>query len=147
MSASTSPTAYPEPNTDSTHCRTARFATRWLEPDTAVISAHGEIDAANAREFVNYALRHAGQINRLVLDLSGVEFFGTAGFSALHMFNVRCVGEQIDWALASSTGVARVLQICDPDLALPTYDSVDAAVSAVQDDSQPPLLQLIPKPR
>ncbi|MDA4108983.1 STAS domain-containing protein [Mycolicibacterium holsaticum] len=137
---------FPESATDSTFCRTARFTTRWLKPDIAVVSAHGEIDAANAREFINYALRHAGRIKRLVLDLSGVEFFGTAGFSALHTFNVRCVGDQIDWALASSAGVARVLQICDPDWALPTYDSVDAALSAVQDDSRP-LLQLIPKPR
>ena len=50
----------------------------------AVITAHGELDAANAQEFVDYALRHAAHIDRLVLDLTGVEFFGTAGFSALH---------------------------------------------------------------
>ncbi len=146
--STTSPTqpASREPATESAHCRTAHFTIRWLQPDTAVISAHGEIDAANSQEFIDYALRHAAQINRLVLDLSGVEFFGTAGFSALHTFNVRCVGERIEWALTPSAGVARVLQICDPDWALPTYTSVDAALSAVQDSSQP-LLQLVPKPR
>ena len=58
----------------------------------AIITAHGELDAANAQQFVDYALRHAPDTERLVLDLSGVEFFGTAGFSALHSVNVRCAG-------------------------------------------------------
>ena len=34
----------------------------------------GELDAANAQEFVDYALRHAPHIDRLVLDLTGVDF-------------------------------------------------------------------------
>ncbi len=90
--------ATPEPLTEPTDCHTAHFATRWLQPETAVITAHGELDAANAQEFVDYALRHAAHTDRLVLDLTGVEFFGTAGFSALHSVNVRCAGEKIEWA-------------------------------------------------
>ncbi len=39
------------------------------------ITAHGEIDAANAQELVDYALRHGDRIDRLVLDMSGVDFF------------------------------------------------------------------------
>ena len=39
------------------------FATRWLHPSMAVITAHGELDAANAQEFVDYALRHAATAN------------------------------------------------------------------------------------
>ena len=74
---------------------------------TAVITAHGELDAANAEEFVDYSLRHAAHIDRLVLDLSGVDFFGTAGFSALHTLNVRCAAEKIEWALAPSAAVTR----------------------------------------
>ena len=124
----------------------ARFATRWLQPDTAVVTAHGEIDAANAHEFVDYALRHADHINRLVLDLSGVEFFGTAGFSAMHTLNVRCAGESIEWASVPSAAVIRLLRVCDPDSSLPFFDGVDGALAAVQG---PPrrLLQLVPKPR
>ncbi|MGV0715387.1 STAS domain-containing protein [Mycolicibacterium sp. XJ662] len=138
--------ASPRASADSVHYRTARFSTQWLTPDTAVIAVHGEIDAANSREFVDYALRHAGQTRRLILDLSGVEFFGTAGFSALHTFNVRCVGARIEWALTAGAGVARILQICDPDWYLPMHSSVDEALSAVQGQS-PPLLQLVPKSR
>jgi len=124
----------------------AHFATRWLQPDTAVITAYGEIDAANSQEFVDYALRHGDRISRLVLDMSGVEFFGTSGFSALHTLNVRCAGEAIEWASVPSAAVTRLLRICDPDSILPFYGGVEAALSAVQGEPRR-LLQLVAEPR
>jgi anti-anti-sigma factor len=138
--------ASPESLIERTACRTAHFATRWLQPSTAVITAHGELDAANAQEFVDYALRHAPHIERLVLDLTGVDFFGTSGFSALHTVNVRCAGEKVQWALVPSSAVTRLLRICDPDSALPICGSVDVALSAVQGEPRR-LLQLVAKPR
>jgi anti-anti-sigma factor len=139
------PSATPKSFIEPTDCHTAHFATRWLQPETAVITAHGELDAANAQEFVDYALRHAPHTDRLVLDLTGVEFFGTAGFSALHSVNVRCAAEKIEWAMAPSSAVTRLLRICDPDSALPMCDSVDTALSAVQGEPRR-LLQLVSKP-
>ncbi|MDT5329726.1 MAG: hypothetical protein QOF31_1023 [Mycobacterium sp.] len=138
--------ATPESLIEPTDCHTAHFATRWLQPAMAVITAHGELDAANAQEFVDYALRHAAHTDRLVLDLTGVEFFGTAGFSALHSVNVRCAAEKIEWAMAPSSAVTRLLRICDPDSALPICDGVDTALSAVQGEPRR-LLQLVSKPR
>ena len=137
-----SPAALIEP----ADCHTAHFATRWLQPSMAVIAAHGELDAANAQEFVDYALRHGAHIDRLVLDLGGVDFFGTAGFSALHTLNVRCAAEKIEWAMAPSPPVTRLMRICDPDSTLPICDSVDEALAAVQGEPRR-LLQLVPKPR
>ena len=137
--------ATPEFLVEPTDCHTAHFATRWLQPETAVIPAQGELDAANAQEFVDYALRHAPRTDRLVLDLTGVEFFGTAGFSALHSVNVRCAAENIEWAMAPSSAVTRLLRICDPDSALPICDSVGTALSAVQGEPRR-LLQLVSKP-
>ena len=128
-----------------TDCHTAHFATRWLQPDTSVVTAHGEIDAANALEFVEYALKHAALIKRLVIDLSSVEFFGTAGFSALHTLNVRGAGEGIEWALVPSASVTRLLRLCDPDHVLPVHAGIDAALAAVQ-GARKPLLQLVPEP-
>ena len=136
----------PESHTDRTDCHAAHFATRWLQPSTAVITAHGELDASNAQEFIDYALRHADHIERLVLDLSGADFFGTAGFSALHTVNVRCAGENLDWALVPSRAVTRLLQICDPDSALPICPSIDAALAALQGEPRR-LLQLVSKSR
>jgi anti-anti-sigma factor len=138
--------ASPESFKERTACHTAHFATRWLQPSMAVITAHGELDAANAQEFVDYALRHAPHIDRLVLDLTGVEFFGTSGFSALHTVNVRCAGEKIQWALVPGRAVTRLLRICDPDSALPISRSVDVALSVVQGEPRR-LLQLVPQAR
>ena len=146
MSTPHSRPASPDSRIEPTDCHTAHFATRWLQPSMAVITAHGELDAANAQEFVDYSLRHAPHIDRLVLDLTGVDFFGTAGFSALHTLNVRCAAEKIEWALAPSPAVSRLLQICDPDSALPISDRVDTALADVQGEPRR-LLQLVPKSR
>lgn len=138
--------ASPESLIEPAGVNAAHFATRWLPPGTAVVTAHGEIDAANSQELIDYALRHDARINRLVLDLSGVDFFGTSGFSALHVLNVRCAGESIAWTSVPSAAVTRLLRICDPDSALPFYSTVDAALSAVQGEPRR-LLQLVPKAR
>jgi anti-anti-sigma factor len=138
--------APPESLIERAESHMAHFATRWLQPNTAVITAHGEIDAANAQEFVDYALRHSDRIQRLVVDMSGVDFFGTSGFSALHTLNVRCAGEAITWASVPSACVTRLLQICDPDSTLPFYSGIDTALSAVQGEPAR-LLQLVPQTR
>jgi anti-anti-sigma factor len=136
------------PNTvaDRTDCHVVHFATRTLPPATAVVTAHGELDASNAQEFIAYALKHTAGMKRLVVDLTGVSFFGTAAFSAVHTLNVRCAGDGITWALVPSTAVTRLLRICDPDSALMIYDSIDVALSAVTGEHRP-LLQLISQPR
>src|SRR6187549_3481442 len=105
------PPATPESLIERAESHMAHFAIRWLQPNTAIVTAHGEIDAANAHELVDYALRHGDRIDRLVLDMSGVDFFGTSGFSALHTLNVRCAGESITWASVPSPAVTRLLRI------------------------------------
>ncbi len=113
-------------------CPNARFTTHWPSADSAVIRADGEIDAANAAKLADYALRVALQSQYLVLDLSGVSFFGTEGFSTLHMMNVRCAKAAVRWAMVPSAAVSRVLRICDPGGGLPAAITVDAALAANQ---------------
>ncbi len=125
-------------------CHTAQFATAWPGPSTAIVAGHGELDAANGIKFVEYALRHSTKTQWLVIDLSGLTFFSTAGFSALHTLNVQCVGEDIRWALVPGQAVNRVLRICDPDSALPICVDVPAALTAVQQEP-PQSLELIPQ--
>ena len=50
---------------DRRESHTATFATRWLQPAVAVITAQGELDASNAQELVDYALRDAERTRRL----------------------------------------------------------------------------------
>ena len=126
-------------------CHTAEFGTFWLPPSTAIVTAAGELDAANATEFVEYAWR-AGQVERLILDLTGIEFFGTAGVSALQTLGVRCAADRAEWALVPSKAVTRVLSICDPDTTLPVQRTIEAAYAAMSSES-PPLLQLVAQTR
>ncbi|MCW2558370.1 MAG: hypothetical protein JWP55_2334 [Mycobacterium sp.] len=125
-------------------CHSAHFATRWLHPSILIVSAHGELDAANAQDFVDYALWHTYAVKRLLLDLTNIEFFGTAGFSALHTLNVKCAEVGADWAMMPSKAVTRLLDICDPDATLPVAPTIETALAVIHGDPRPPLLQLVP---
>ena len=117
-------------------------------PSATVITAHGELDAANANQITVFVERCVGDSSQVIVDLRGLNFFGTAGFSALHRINVVCSGAGVPWLLVSGRAANRVLQICDPDKTLPTTDALPESVSEepifIQ---QRPLLQLVPQPR
>ena len=134
-----------QPTVDSFH--RVRMATRWVRRSSAIITAHGDLDASNAHEFVDHVLRAVPRAERLVLDLNGVDFFGTAGFSALHTVNVRCAADRVEWVMVPSQAVLHLLRICDPDSALPRCDSISAALDTWRRGKPRPLLQLIPKSR
>lgn len=122
----------------------ARFTAEW---DTArvVITAHGELDASNAAQLADYFDLCIAHSTPLVLDLSGLKFFGTAGFSALHLINVKCAGANLRWAIVPNKTVSRLLRICDPDHALPLITSVNALPEANDEDpGQNRLFQLVP---
>jgi anti-anti-sigma factor len=128
--------------------RTALFSARW-DQSGSVITAHGELDAANADQLAAYVQRCVKRSRRVILDLRGLEFIGTAGFSALHRINVVCSGAQVYWAMAPSRAVSRLLRICDPDGILPITTPVTEPLLepvAWTDSQEPrPLLQLVPQ--
>jgi anti-anti-sigma factor len=88
---------------------------RELSATTVLIAAVGEIDASNSADFLGYVKEHVTGYRQLVLDLSRLDFFGTAGFSALHTVNVRCSHSGVDWVLVPGQEVARLLRVCDPE--------------------------------
>ncbi|WP_156685721.1 STAS domain-containing protein [Mycobacterium sp. Marseille-P9652] len=131
------------------HSRTALFSARW-DPSATLITVDGELDAANADELAGYVQHSASRGRRVILDLRGLDFIGTAGFSALHRINVVCSGAQVEWAMVPSPAVARLLRICDPDGTLPVTSPAqeplvpaDRATPARPED----LLQLVAQPR
>ena len=111
----------------------ARFDTRWTMSSVAIVSAYGDIDASNATTLTDYALVNAVRCRGLILGLSGLEFFGTEGFLALHRVSVRCARADIMWILVPGAAVCRLLRICDPHGSLPTVDTVGAALANIQD--------------
>jgi anti-anti-sigma factor len=124
--------------------RTARFAAHW-GPTAVVVTASGELDAANAVQLADFVQRCAAHSEWVILDLTGLQFFGTAGFSALHTINVRCAGAGVQWTVVPNHVVSRLLRLCDPDHALPICDSVTGDAAGSGEPRR--LLQLVPQPR
>jgi anti-anti-sigma factor len=117
---------------------TTRLAHRRPRSSVVVISAGGHIDASNADTLTEYTLRHLTGCRGLILDLSGLDFFGTEGFSALHRVSVCCAQPGIAWAVVPSAAVSRVLRIGDPQGLLPTKSTVEAAMALIQDQPHRP---------
>lgn len=127
-------------------CHAARFTTHWTDDTVGIITAQGELDASNSADFADHVEECASAGTRLILDLSPLQFFGTAGFSALHTINVRCANASSRWAVVGGDAVARLLRVCDPDHTLPVAASVPEALTML--DGEPRrLLQLVPEPR
>jgi len=99
-------------------------------PSTVTVVVEGEIDASNSRELAGYVQRHIMGSTHVVLDLRLVDFLGTAGFAALHNINVICCGSEATWVLQAGRQVRRLLEICDPDGALPLEKT--AQLSSIQ---------------
>ena len=122
----------------------ARFTAQWGS-SSVIITAQGELDASNANELADYVQRCAAHADSVIVNLSGLDFFGTAGFSALHTINVRCAGADVRWAVVPGRAVSRLLRICDPDHALPLANLVP---NMLDEDKEPQrLFQLVPQTR
>ncbi len=117
---------------------TIRLANRRLRSLVAVISVHGHIDASNAETLTEYTLEHLMRCRGLILDLRGLDFFATEGFSALHRVSVCCARAGIGWAVVSGEAVSRVLRIGDPEGLLPAASTVEAAMAIIQDEPHRP---------
>ncbi len=111
----------------------AKFTVHWGRSG-AVIAAVGEIDAANAKPFADLVERCADCAEWLVLDLSELEFIGTAGFSALQVINARCAKASMHWLMVPGMATSTLLRICDPESRLPVSESLTTALAKVQNN-------------
>jgi anti-anti-sigma factor len=113
----------------------ARFSAGQQPPSTVLITVEGDVDATNNRDLARFVERHVADSTHLVLDLRLVDFFGTAGFAALHNVNVICSQYGRPWVIRAGRQMRRLLAICDPDGTLPleaplsVLDDVDAGAS------------------
>ena len=104
---------------------------RELSATTVLVTAYGEIDAATAPGFGENIERNLPGYRQLVLDLSRLEFFGTAGYSVLHRVHSRCARAGVDWVLVPGPEVQRLLRVCDPDGIMPSAPNIVSAVAAL----------------
>ncbi|KMO70369.1 MAG: STAS domain-containing protein [Mycolicibacterium rufum] len=117
------------PRDDELRCGKATFASRYCSRTRVAVAVVGEIDALNGREFGRYVERHTRVSKQLVLDLRAVDFFGTAGFTALYYISVHCARSDVDWAIVGRHPVRQLLSVCDPDSELPLSDDLSAALA------------------
>ncbi|HPX37317.1 MAG TPA: STAS domain-containing protein [Mycobacterium sp.] len=104
---------------------------RALSVGTVLVTASGEVDAASAADLCDKIEWYAAGYRQLILDLSDVDFFGTAGYSLLHRLHARCVRAAVDWVLVPGSEVQRLLRVCDPDGILPTAANIVSAVASL----------------
>jgi anti-anti-sigma factor len=119
----------------------ARFAVDHFD-GAMRIAVTGEIDASNSRALADYVERQSAGAPRLILDLGGLDFFGTQGFAALHNVNVTCSRYGTSWVLVAGAQVRRLLWICDPDAGIVVTDGLAAALMLL--DDRPALRVLAP---
>jgi anti-anti-sigma factor len=119
------------PRTQGHHNGPDAVRARELSATTVLVTAVGEIDAASAPTLSERIEHHLPGYQQLVLDLSRVEFFGTAGYSVLHRMHSRCARAGLDWVLVPGPEVERLLRVCDPDEILPTAPNIVSAVAAL----------------
>ncbi len=106
----------------------ARFRSHPITSSVVVVSAFGDIDGMSAHTLTEHAMAETLLYCALIIDLSGLEFFGAEGFSALHRISVHCARTGTTWCLVPGAAVSRLLRICDPDGSLPTAETVGAAL-------------------
>ncbi|WP_159230402.1 STAS domain-containing protein [Mycolicibacterium vanbaalenii] len=109
-------------------CGGATFAVRQPSSTRICVAVMGDVDAVNGRALGRYVERHTRGSRQLVLDLRAVDFFGTAGFTALHFTSVHCTRSDVDWVIVGNRSVRRLLSACDPNGELPLVDELSSAL-------------------
>lgn len=105
---------------------------RELGPDTVLLAVHGDIDAALTPGLFARIAARLGTYRQVVLDLSGVTFFGTTGYSALLELRAHCSRRGIEWVMVTGPEVRRLLRACEAaDCTTPFAPTAANIVSAV----------------
>jgi anti-anti-sigma factor len=108
------------------HSHNLRFNSSRLAPSIVAVDVHGEVDASNADQLIRYVTRVRMARDVVVLDLSGVTFIGTHGFSAILQ------AKEGGTVVVPSPVVDRLLRLCDPQSLVPVAADVDAAVTMLR---------------
>lgn len=87
----------------------AHFVTERVSGDMVRVGVQGEIDLLNAPALRRYASAQLRPFTRLILDLSELEFIGSAGLSVFEGVEARAHQCDARWALVGGRPVQRLL--------------------------------------
>jgi anti-sigma B factor antagonist len=101
-------------------------------PAVTVAHVTGEIDLASADTFREGVAQRLESGEGFVLDLDGVTFIGSLGFSVLVETHQETSRRNIRWAIVAGSGpIQRPLQITGLEQVLPIYSSLPEALAAL----------------
>lgn len=115
---------------------TSGIRCRELGPDTLLVVVSGDVDAAVAPGLLDRITTSASGYRQLVLDVSRVDFFGTAGYALLQQLGRYCARCSLDWVAVIGPEVHRLLRACGPagcevSGVFPTATNIVSAVAAL----------------
>lgn len=93
-----------------------------------VVTIRGEIDAVNVEQVGDHVRRFVQADNPVVLDLSGVSHFSSAGIALLCAMDEECRAADVEWMLVANQTVATLL-----DDSFPVANSVHQALRGLAD--------------
>lgn len=108
----------------------ATFGAQQINSRVVVLEVGGEIDLFSAPEFGAWVRRSGAPASCMIIDMSRVEFFGTAGLPILHAVNSEKVALGDAWAMICGRPVLRLLHAAGLDEAFPCYPSVQGALGS-----------------
>ncbi|ORA27016.1 STAS domain-containing protein [Mycobacterium aquaticum] len=113
------------------NCRGAAIEARH-ESDCIILTATGEVDAANADTFVTSLTRFAAGPCAVIVDLRPMSFIGTLGLRGLQYFDDKCSRSGTTWVLLAQPTIRRLLGIVCPDQPLRVVTTFLEAKRAVR---------------
>ncbi|MEZ5153246.1 STAS domain-containing protein [Rhodococcus zopfii] len=109
----------------------ARFMTERISGDMMRVGVQGEIDLLNAPALRRYASARLRPSARMVLDLSEVEFIGSAGLSVFEGLDARAHQCDARWVLVGNRPVQRLL-LAAGETRLQLHTSLESAMGALR---------------
>lgn len=114
-----------------------RIDTERRSNDVVVAHISGEIDLLSAPELRRWIQENAAPPQRLILELDGVAFLGSAGLSVLAELSEQNDHNALPWAIvATERVVLRPLEATGLVTQLAVYEKVDTAVHALADSTE-----------
>lgn len=104
---------------------------RQLGSTTVLCAVTGDIDAASAPVLLDRIQALLTGYHQMVLDLSDLRFFGTAGYTLLHRLEVFATRSSRDWVVVGGPEVQRLLRVCDPEHTFPVASNIVSAVATL----------------
>ena len=133
-----------DPSVTIASCATAEFTGVAITPRLVLVSVRGDIDLCSADALRDFARDQCGESTDVLLDLSRVQFFGTAGLAVFTGLERATRGFGRAWALVGGRPVHRLLRAVGQTDLFPCFEALDAALVSLGSRHDAPAARTTP---